>query len=59
MPEHDFSKSVRGKYYARAMADRVTVRLDPDVASSFPDDKSVNEALRTLLRIRQRETSAR
>ena len=56
MPETDFSKGVRGKYYARAMAGRVRVHLDPDVAAAFPDDKSVNEALRTLLRIRQRET---
>jgi hypothetical protein len=57
MPEHDFSKGIRGKYYERAKSGAVTVRLDPDVASAFPNDEAVNEGLRTLLRIRRGETA--
>lgn len=30
---------------------QTTIRLDPDVASVFPDAESVNEALRFLIRI--------
>lgn len=30
-----------------------TILLAPDVARVFPDAKSVNEALRTLIRLRQ------
>jgi hypothetical protein len=57
MPETDFSKGIRGKYYERAMAGVVMVRLDPDVAASFPDDQAVNEGLRSLLRIKRGESA--
>lgn len=36
----------------------VRVTLDPDVALAFTDDQSVNEALRTLLRIASLQTTA-
>jgi len=48
---NDLGDGVRGKY-AKAFADGTNfVLLDPDVARVFRDDDSVNEALRTLIRI--------
>lgn len=57
-PEYDFSKmagGVRGKYVERYRAGTNLVLLDPDVAQAFPTDASVNEALRLLLQIAQRQ----
>lgn len=52
MPEVDFSKGVRGKYYKQYLASMVTVQLTPDVAEHFPDSTAANEGLRELLRLR-------
>jgi hypothetical protein len=52
--EYDLSKMkgrVRGKYAARYKAGTNLVLLSPDVAEYFPDDKSVNAALRKLIRV--------
>jgi hypothetical protein len=52
--EYDLSKlqhGVRGKYHRRYKAGTNLVRLEPDVAKSFPDDESVNAALRSLIGI--------
>ncbi len=57
-PEYDFSKmtgGVKGKYVERYRAGTNLVLLDPDVAQAFPTDASVNEALRLLLQIAQRQ----
>jgi len=57
-PEYDFSKmagGVRGKYVERYRAGTNLVLLDPDIAQAFPTDASVNEALRSLLQIAQRQ----
>ena len=35
------------------------VKLEPDVAEAFPDAQSVNEALRLLIRIAQKDSAAR
>jgi len=52
-PEYDFSGAVRG-VTARRYAEGVNiVLLDPDVAEIFPDARAVNEALRTLARLRR------
>ncbi len=48
LEEYDFSKGVRGKYAERYKAGTNIVKLDDDVASMFPDAKSVNDALRAL-----------
>jgi hypothetical protein len=51
-PEYDLSKlkgGVRGKYAARYSAGTNLVLLSPDVAEHFPDDRSVNTALRRLI----------
>lgn len=52
---YDFSGGVRGKYAARYAEGVNIVRLDPDVAAVFSDDASVNEALRALAGIIQRQ----
>ncbi len=55
--EYDFSKlkgSVRGKYFARYRAGTNLVLLSPDVAEYFPDEQSVNSALRTLIQAAKR-----
>ncbi len=56
LPEYDFSKGVRGKYSKR-YADGVNiVMIDPDLIDYFPDQESVNTALRGLVKIiKQRE----
>jgi hypothetical protein len=47
--EYDFSSGVRGKYAKRFAEGTNLVVLEPDVAKSFPDSTSVNEALRRVL----------
>ena len=47
--EYDFSQSVRSPYAALAGEVHI-VTLDPDVKAAFPDSRSVNEALRLLIR---------
>ena len=52
-PEYDFAKmsgGVRGKYAAAYRRGTNLARLDPDIAEAFATDKSVNEALRAVLR---------
>ena len=52
--EYDLSKlkgEVRSKYTARYRAGTNLVLLSPDVAEHFPDEKSVNSALRRLIRM--------
>jgi hypothetical protein len=53
-PEYDFSAlegGVRGKYINRYKAGTNLVKIDPDVAEVFGDDRAVNEALRELIKI--------
>jgi hypothetical protein len=50
--EYDLSKlkgGVRGKYATRSQAGTNLVLLSPDVAEYFPDEQSVNTALRKLI----------
>ncbi len=57
-PEYDFSKmkgGVRGKYVERYRTGTNVVLLDPDVAQAFPTSDEVNEALRLLMQIAQRQ----
>lgn len=51
LDEHDFSKGVRGKYVDRFKGGSNIIVLSPDVAEVFTDSESVNEALRTLIKI--------
>jgi hypothetical protein len=60
-PEYDLAQlkgRVRGKYVERYRAGTNLVRLEPDVATAFPDAKAVNEALRLLIKIAQAQASS-
>ena len=51
-PEYDLTQlkgGVRGKYYRQAMGGTNLVLIEPDLAHAFPDERSVNRALRLLL----------
>lgn len=53
-PEYDLSKlkgGVRGKYAKRFQKGTKLIFLSPDVARYFPDDQSVNAALRFLVSV--------
>ena len=53
-PEYDLAKlkgGVRGKYAKRFRQGTNLVLLSPDVAEYFPDEQSVNAALRSLVGI--------
>ena len=53
-PEYDLSRlkgGVRGKYARRFQQGTNLVLLSPDVAKYFPDERSVNAALRSLVGI--------
>ena len=53
-PEYDLSQlagGIRGKYVRRYNEGKNLVLLDPDVSEAFPNDESVNEALRLLMKI--------
>ena len=49
----DLGKGIRGKYFEEYKKGTNLVLLSPDVAAAFPDDASVNEALRSLLKVAQ------
>lgn len=53
-PNLDFSKGVRGKYYDQLQAGTNLVIIEPDLMDTFPDSKSVNEALRSLKKLAMR-----
>ena len=53
----DFGKLVRGKYAVRVAASSNVVVLEPRVARAFPNERAVNDVLRSLIRVA--ETSAR
>ncbi len=61
-PEYDFEAlgpGIRGKHYARLMAKSNVVRIAPDLTKAFPNERAVNEALRQLLEIAQRNVPTR
>lgn len=51
LEEYDFCKGVRGKYAKRYAEGTNVVLIEPDVAEFFPDHDTVNDALRSLIRI--------
>ena len=51
-PEYDLSilgGGMRGKYYRQVKAGSNLVLIEPDLTRTFPDEQSVNQALRILL----------
>jgi hypothetical protein len=58
LSEYDFAQmegGIRGKYVERYRQGTNLVLLDPDVAQAFPNDKTVNDALRLLIQVAQRQ----
>lgn len=55
LEEYDFSKGIQGKYAKRYAEGTNVVVIEPDVAKYFPDNDSVNKALRTLTEIIKRQ----
>ncbi len=58
--EYDFSKlknKTKGKYAKRYASESNVVVLAPDVARVFKNEKSVNDALRMLVKIANSEAS--
>ena len=58
LEEYDFTDGVRGKYAERYANGTNVVVIDPDLAQFFPDNESVNEALRNIVKIIRRQRSA-
>ena len=56
--ESDFSDAVQGKYADRFPEGSRIFVLDPDLAAEFPDQDSVNRALRAYLARRKTEEGA-
>ena len=57
-PEYDetlLKNGVRGKYAEQYAARTNLVLLEPDVAAAFPTEEAVNEALRYVLKERNKE----
>lgn len=55
LDEYDFTGGVRGKYVNRLLSRKNVVILEPDVAEVFQDSESVNQTLRALLPIIQKQ----
>lgn len=52
----DLGEFVRGKYAARLAAATNVVVLKPEVAKAFPNDRAVNEALLSLMKVAEAST---
>jgi hypothetical protein len=60
LPEYDFSKMKlvgRGIYAERFRSGTNLALLDRDVREAFPDDESVNEALRVIAKAAKQQAS--
>ncbi len=55
----DFGTMVRGKYAQRLAKESNVVVLEPEVAQAFPNDRAVNDTLRSLLRLAKSSGPAR
>lgn len=59
-PEYDLNqlqRGVRGKYAERYRQGTNLVKLEPDIAKAFPNDKSVNDALRLLIELAESQVN--
>ncbi|MGA2062665.1 MAG: hypothetical protein ABSG67_19510 [Thermoguttaceae bacterium] len=54
--EYDFSKGVRGKYHKRFTEGSNVVVIEAELSRIFPDSRSVNRALRSLVSIARKST---
>ncbi len=53
--EYDFSSGVRGKHHEAFNDGTNIIYLDNDVSEHFKDSKAVNQALRLLINIAEKE----
>ena len=53
----DLGNGIRGKYYEDYKSGTNLVLLSPDVAAMFPDEESVNKALRDLIKLAQKSVN--
>jgi hypothetical protein len=53
----DLGTGVRGNYLEEFRKGTNLVLLSPDVAAAFPDEDSVNKALRGLIRVARQSTA--
>jgi hypothetical protein len=58
LPEYDFTRAVRGKYYERYRQGTNVVLLDPDVAAVFRDSAAVNDTLRRLVSLAEAKVAS-
>jgi hypothetical protein len=56
---YDFSRGERGKHNVAFGKGANVAVLDPDVAKAFPNSASVNQALRLLLQLAKKQSSAK
>ncbi len=59
-PEYDFHQlkgGVKGKYAAQYRSGTNLIQLDPDVAKAFGSAESVNQALRSLIKLAKTQTA--
>ena len=59
LEECGFRRGVRGKYGKRYVEGMNVALIAPDVAEYFPDEKAVNESLRSLVSIIKRRRRTR
>jgi hypothetical protein len=61
-PEYDMKSllkgGTRGKYAQRFREGTNLVLLEPDVAGAFPDEKTVNDALRLVMKLTKVQKNA-
>jgi hypothetical protein len=61
-PEYDIKSllkgGVRGKYASRYREGTNLVLLEPEVARAFPNEKTVNEALKLVMKLKQVQENA-
>jgi hypothetical protein len=57
LPEYDFTQLTIVDRGAGRRKSNLTIQLDPDVATVFPDSGAVNEGLRLLMRLIKQQQS--
>jgi hypothetical protein len=55
LKEYNFSKGLKGKYAKRYNEGTNLILIDPDVAEFFPDHDSINDALKSLVKISRKD----
>ena len=54
--KEDLGKGIRGKFYKEYTSGTNLILLSADVAEVFPNEKAVNDALRSLIKIAKDST---